>query len=239
MMKLSLTDLAIPKQNWRVARQQISKQYEKAKAAYPGLSLKRIPELLDRPTTKTLYMNLAGDGRWLWIIGTVLAGGIFHILIVLSIPSLASRTAWDRLEKIAPVNQMHVLRRASEESHPLPFMAPDIRYAFCRFDLTAGSVKVTAPVRSAVWSIAIYSPYGENFYSISSADLQRVRIQMIIVDGAQAAEAEADIADTSEELVIVKSPHTRGILLIRAPLSGQSLHSIIDDALLQADCRAE
>lgn len=240
MMKLSLASLTTPWQNWVSARQHITKLYQKTQAANPLIRLKHIPALLKHPTAKTLYTtlnkHLIADGRWLWIIGVCIASIIFHILIVLSIPSLSSKTAWDRLDEVAPINQIYVAPRASHERQLLPYMAPDIRYALCRFDLTEGPVKVTAPIQSANWSIALYSRYGENFYAISGADLRRVRIQMVLVDGERATEAEADIAEAVEELVIVKSPHRQGVLVIRAPLSGQSYEALTDQAIRQASC---
>jgi uncharacterized membrane protein len=243
MTKLSLSVLTTPLQNWGTAREQTLRKYRRAQAAISKSRLGQIPALIKHPAVKRLYSAIyrhaIQDGRWLWVLGVPLASGIFHILIILNVPGVASRTAWDRLANVAPINQMYILPRVSEKPLLLPFMAPDIRYALCRFDLTTGPVRVKAPVQNANWSIAVYSRTGDNFYSISGADLRRVQITMVIVSGERAAEAEADVADASEELVIVKSPHRKGILLIRAPLSGQSYDALTENAIRKAGCSVQ
>ena len=67
-------------------------------------------------------------------------------------------------------------------------MAPDVRYAFCRFDLANGPVRLNARIADELWLIALYTPDGENFYSVAGADMKRADIDLIIAAADQTVE---------------------------------------------------
>ena len=84
------------------------------------------------PSLKTLYWSAVG----------VVLGVILHISYVLAAPHLSGGTAWRQLGSQLPVNQMKVLAPIRPGAQPLPFMAPDVRYAMCRYDLGAGALQI-------------------------------------------------------------------------------------------------
>ena len=86
----------------------------------------------------------------------------------------------------------------------MPMMAPDVRYAFCRFDLANGPVRLNARVADELWLIALYTPEGENFYSVAGADMKRAEIDLVIAAADQTVE-EASV-DAPE---IVRRCHRR------------------------------
>jgi uncharacterized membrane protein len=82
----------------------------------------------------------------LWIIGGAVLGGIVHLATVLVLPRTATQDAYARLAAISPVNAFVPLPEPSAQSAPLPFMDPAFASAVCRYDLSAGSLKFSAPV---------------------------------------------------------------------------------------------
>ncbi|MFO7478580.1 MAG: DUF1254 domain-containing protein [Methyloceanibacter sp.] len=169
-------------------------------------------------------------------LGLVLAG-LIHVVAVLMLPSLAPRNAQARLAALGPANTMIELPAASPGRQAMPMMAPDVRYAFCRFDLADGPVRLRAAVPDELWLVALYTPEGENFYSVVGADMKRPEIDLIIVAADQTVEeAGVDAPEWSDEIIVVNAPANEGIALIRAPLAGPSRASQAELALRATSC---
>jgi uncharacterized membrane protein len=169
-------------------------------------------------------------------LGVVLAG-LIHIVAVLMLPLLAPRNAHARLAALGPANTMIELPAAGPGRQVMPMMAPDVRYAFCRFDLANGPVRLRAAVADELWLIALYTPEGENFYSVAGADMKRAEINLVIASSDQTVEeAGVDAPETSDEVIVVNSPVVEGIALIRAPLAGPSRANQVERALRATAC---
>jgi uncharacterized membrane protein len=170
------------------------------------------------------------------VLGLVLAG-LIHIVAVLTLPMLAPRNAHARLAALGPANTMIELPPAAPGRQVMPMMAPDVRYAFCRFDLANGPVRLNARVADELWLIALYTPEGENFYSVAGADMKRAEIDLIIASADQTVEeAGVDAPESSDDVIVVNSPVTEGIALIRAPLAGPSRADRAERALRATSC---
>jgi uncharacterized membrane protein len=163
--------------------------------------------------------------------------GLIHVAAVLALPLLAPKNAWARLVPLGPANAMVLLPAPSPGNQVMPMMAPDVRYAICRFDLKPGPVRVRAGVPNDLWSIALYTPESDNFYTVLGADMRRAQIDIIIAKEDQdVAEAGVDAPEGAEDVMVVKSPVEQGIALIRAPLSGQSRAARVEAALRESSC---
>jgi uncharacterized membrane protein len=170
------------------------------------------------------------------VLGLVLAG-LIHIVAVLMLPMLAPRNAQARLAALGPANSMIELPPAAPGRQAMPMMAPDVRYAFCRFDLTNGPVRLTATIADDLWLISLYTPQGENFYSVAGADMRRPQLDLIIVAADQTVEeAGVDAPESSDEVLVVNAPVNEGIALIRAPLAGPSRAARAEAALKSTSC---
>lgn len=178
---------------------------------------------------------------WFTIAAGIVAGGVIHVAAVIGAPYLARQDGWGRLAAISSVNQLYVMPPGAPETVPLPLAAPDMGYGFCRFDLREGNVVFESNVSSSVWSAAIHTRHGENFYVISGADIQRNRIRMLLVPRERVAEeASTEISDRGEEQIIVISPAMQGTITVRVPNRGAPFTQRTIDALQQARCgRAE
>jgi uncharacterized membrane protein len=169
-------------------------------------------------------------------LGLVLAG-LIHIIAVLLLPMLAPRNAHARLAALGPANTMIELPAAAPGRQVMPMMAPDVRYAFCRFNLANGPIRLRATVADELWLVALYTPEGENFYSVVGADVKRADIDLVIADADQTVEeAGVDAPESSDNVIVVNSPVTEGIALIRAPLVGPSRASQVERALRSTVC---
>jgi uncharacterized membrane protein len=136
---------------------------------------------------------------------------------------LAPKNAQARLAPLGPVNTMIQLPPPRPGRQVMPMMAPDVLYALCRFDLADGPVRLKARVADDLWMIAFYTPDGDNFYTVAGADLKQAALNLVIATSDQTvAEASVDAPETSEDVVVVNSPVSEGIALIRAPLAGPS-----------------
>ncbi len=175
--------------------------------------------------------------RWLAVIAALIIAGIIHIAAVLSLPYLAPNDAWDRLSPLAEPNTLKVLPQASSDQQTLPLMAPDMRYAICRYDVSEGPVRLSTQLLDDLWVIALYTPLGENYYTISGGDLKRSKVEMVISTQAETLmRLEADANDDSEDTVIVKAPEMTGIAVIRVPLRGPAHAERVALALRRASC---
>jgi uncharacterized membrane protein len=169
-------------------------------------------------------------------LGVVLAG-LIHVIAVLTLPMLAPRDAQARLAALGPANTMIELPEPSPGRQVMPMMAPDVRYAVCRYDLSNGPVRLKARIADELWLIAFYTPLGENFYTVIGADLKQPEIDLIIAAPDQTvAEVGVDSPEEFDKVVVVSSPVVEGIALIRAPLAGPSRSAEAERALKDTYC---
>ena len=88
-------------------------------------------------------------------------------------PYVSQGDAWGRLEEKTKINELSVLPGVESQTRPMAFMAPDVRYATCRYDLSEGPLQLRSPLPNDLWSIALYARHGENYYLISGRDVQK------------------------------------------------------------------
>jgi uncharacterized membrane protein len=177
------------------------------------------------------------SGFWPWALAAMFCAGIIHITTVFGVPYLASRDAWSRLEAFSSPNQLYILPIAATDT-PLPFMAPDIAYAFCRFDLTTSNVTLQTELGDASWSIAVSGRQGDNFYFISGAEAKRRQLRLLLVPRARlSSEASTERSEEGDEQIIVITPTMTGVAIVRAPVRGPSFADDTINALQSAQCQ--
>ena len=99
--------------------------------------------------------------RWLlWLLAGALLGGIVHLATVLILPTTATQDAYSRIAAVAPVNTVTALPAPAPQSAVIPFMDPAFAAAVCRYDLSAGPIKLTVPVQTAYTSVSFYTRRG-------------------------------------------------------------------------------
>lgn len=174
-----------------------------------------------------------------WIVAGLLLGGILHIGVVLTTPGSASDTAVKRLLDVAPVNAALALPAVTPETQLFAFMAPDVRYAVCRYDISKDPLSVRTPLLDGTWSIALYDDLGQNFYTITGADLQRREAELILAPSEDGSTALPFGNDAPTTAITVSVPQTKGLVVVRAPASQTALSAEIDRAFSQVRCASK
>jgi uncharacterized membrane protein len=181
-----------------------------------------------------------------WGLAALILAAIVHILFVFSMPLFARDTAWRRLGSALPANSMRLLAPVTPESQILPYMAPDVRYAICRFDLAAGPLLVKSRMLDGPWSVTLYTPQGENYFAMTSADLPKSDLELTVnppvqrslIETVQAmfARPQRTARELREVVLAVTAPAREGLAVIRAPLMGLAFERETEAALQAASC---
>jgi uncharacterized membrane protein len=172
----------------------------------------------------------------LWILGAILLGGIVHLSTVLAMPRAAKQDAYSRLAPLTPVNAMVALAAPTAETAIMPFMDPAFATAVCRYDLTGGSLKLIAPVSQAYTSVTFYTRNSIAYYAINDRAAGRRRIELDLMTPEQHAQVPQEEDVTAADRLIIESPSTMGLIVLRALAPEPGLMAMAHDALAAATC---
>ena len=178
--------------------------------------------------------------RWLlWILAGVLLGGIVHLATILALPRTASQDAYARLSPITPVNAFALIPDPTPANAVLPFMDPAFAVAVCRYDLSAGPMKFTAPVSQAYTSVTFYTRYGVAYYAINDRAAGRRLIELDLMTTAQRDDLPDDENVTAADRLIIDSPTLTGLIVVRALSPEPGLMPMAQASLTGARCRTQ
>jgi uncharacterized membrane protein len=172
----------------------------------------------------------------LWTLAGLLLGGIVHLATILLLPRTATQDAYARLEPLTPVNTMTPIATPTPAQAVLPFMDPAFAVAVCRYDLTTGPMKLTAPVSQAYTSVTFYTRRGIAYYGINDRAAGRRTIELDLMTTPQhdAMPEEADV--TAADRLIIESPATTGLIVVRALSPEPGLMPMAQATLAAAHC---
>jgi len=175
--------------------------------------------------------------RWLlWMLGGIVLGGIVHLASVLALPRTATQDAYARIAAISPVNSFVPLADPSAEGAIVPFMDPAFASAVCRYDLSGGSLKFSAPVSPAYTSVSFYTRNGVAYYAINDRAAGRRVIELELMTTAQRAELPDDEEITAADRLIVESPTDTGLIVLRTFAPEPGLMPVAKNSLAAAKC---
>ncbi|MGD0024653.1 MAG: DUF1254 domain-containing protein [Xanthobacteraceae bacterium] len=178
--------------------------------------------------------------RWLlWILGGILLGGIVHLATVLAMPQAATQDAYSRLAPLTPVNAMVPLAAPTAQASIMPFMDPAFAAAVCRYDLSNGSIKLNAPVSQAYTSVTFYTRNSVAYYAINDRAAGRRAIELDLMTAEQHAQVPEEQDVTAADRLIIESPTTTGLIVLRALAPEPGLMPMARRALADAQCRIE
>jgi uncharacterized membrane protein len=178
--------------------------------------------------------------RWLlWTLGGILLGGIVHLATVLAMPRAATQDAYSRLAGLAPVNSMVPLPAPTAQHAMLPFMDPAFAAAVCRYDLSAGSIKLNAPVSEAYTSVTFYTRDSVAYYAINDRAAGHRAIELDLMTPEQHAQVPEEEDVTAADRLIIDSPSTTGLIVLRALAPEPGLMPMAQRALAAAQCKSE
>ncbi len=175
--------------------------------------------------------------RWiLWTLAGLLLGGIVHLSTILLLPRTATQDAYARLEPLTPVNIVTPIPPPAPGNALLPFMDPAFAMAVCRYDLGSGPMKLSAPVSQAYTSVTFYTRGGVAYYGINdrAAGRRTIELDLMTVPQHDAMPEEADV--TAADRLIIESPTTTGLIVLRALSPEPGLMPMAQAALAAAHC---
>jgi uncharacterized membrane protein len=167
------------------------------------------------------------------------AVAILHIVATLAAPELAPSRAYEMISQELPLNTMQILPAVTPSTQRLPFMAPDARYALCRFDTKDGAVSLTATLPGPGWVVALYSTAGDNFFTSVAQPGRRSEVSLLLVPSDERFKGltpEAKGAQSGPEDPMLTVPAQTGVAVIRAPEQGQAYRSRNLAELKRARC---
>jgi uncharacterized membrane protein len=175
----------------------------------------------------------------LWILGALLLGGIVHLSTVLAMPQAATQDAYSRLAQFTPVNAVVPLDAPSAPNATMPFMDPAFAVAVCRYDLSAGPLKLSAPLSQAYTSVTFYTRNSVAYYAINDRAAGRRAIELDLMTEEQHAQVPEEENVTAADRLIIESPTQRGLIVLRALAAEPNLMVMARRALAGAQCRIE
>jgi uncharacterized membrane protein len=175
----------------------------------------------------------------LWILGALLLGGIVHLSTVLAMPQAATQDAYSRLAALAPVNNLVQLAPPTAENAIMPFMDPAFAVAVCRYDLSLGALKFNAPLSQAYTSVTFYTRKSVAYYAINDRAAGRRTIELDLMTPQQHAELPEQEDVTAADRLIIESPTTTGLIVLRALAPEPGLMTMARRALAGARCSVE
>ncbi|MBN8975291.1 MAG: DUF1254 domain-containing protein [Rhizobiales bacterium] len=178
--------------------------------------------------------------RWLAVLlAGLLLGGLVHLVSVLALPRIASQDAYSRLERITPVNAVKALPLAEPNNAPIPFMDPAFATAICRYDLSSGPIKLAVPVSQAYTSVSFYTDGDVAYYAINDRSAGRKVIELDLMTEAQHAALPEDEEITAADRLIVDSPTSTGLIVLKALAADTGLMAQAQASLAAATCKVQ
>jgi uncharacterized membrane protein len=175
--------------------------------------------------------------RWLlWLLAGALLGGIVHLVAVLTLPHTATQDAFTRLSAIAQVNTVTAVPPPTPQSEIIPFMDPAFASSVCRYDLSAGPIKLAVPVSPAYTSVSFYTRRGVAYYAINDRAAGRRVIELELMTADQRNDLPGDEEITAADRLIVESPTSTGLIVIKALAPEPGLLPAARNALAAAQC---
>lgn len=152
----------------------------------------------------------------LTILAGILLGGVVHLVSVLALPRIATQDAYSRLTPMTKENAVTALPLAEPSNAPMPFMDPAFAVAICRYDLSGGALKLTVPVSQAYTSVSFYTRNEVAYYAINDRSAGRKVIELDLMTEDQHSALPEDEEVTAADRLIIDSPTTTGLIVLKA-----------------------
>ena len=170
------------------------------------------------------------------IVAGVVLGLVVHLVSVLALPRIATQDAYSRLTPMTKLNGVTQLPLADPNTSPMPFMDPAFAIAICRYDLAGGPLKLTVPVSQAYTSVSFYTRNEIAYYAINDRSAGKKVIELDLMTEAQHNELPEDEEVTAADRLIIDSPSTTGLIVMKALAAEPGLMPQAQASLQTATC---
>ena len=176
-------------------------------------------------------------GHWQITLSAIVLAAIVHICTTFLLPYVYRGDAYTRLTRNLPPNSFVILPQAQPKAQVIPFQMPDMRYAICSFDLSAGPVSIQALLPEPGWTLGLHAPDGEGFYAYSASDRRTTLNLVVQPPGERFVPHAPEARQQDTEVTQILSPSLRGLAVVRAPLKGRTYLAQAERDLARARCR--
>jgi len=173
------------------------------------------------------------------IVVGVLLGGVVHFVSVLALPRISTQDAYSRLTPMTKLNAVTALPLADPGNSPRPFMDPAFAMAICRYDLSDGPLKLTVPVSQAYTSVSFYTRNEIAYYAINDRSAGKRVIELDLMTEAQHEDLPEDEEITAADRLIIDSPTTTGLIVLKALAPEPGLMPQAQASLAAASCNVQ
>ena len=166
--------------------------------------------------------------RWIRLgaVTLVLAAGL-HGLIVWLIPHAITLAFVRGVSKRVGYNTVLMPPLPTHRSRSVVAPSPDLLYAVCVFDVSAGPVRISARPPRGYWSLSLYDRNSDNFFGINDNEVKGETVELILTLGP----ADAGIKAKFPSATYVQTPRSIGVMLSRI--------LVLDPANMQAERDAQ
>ena len=173
------------------------------------------------------------------IIAGILLGAVVHLVSVLALPKIATQDAYSRLTPITKLNAVTQLPANDPSNTLMPYLDPSFAVAICRYDLAGGPIKLTVPVSQAYTSVSFYTRNELAYYAINDRSAGRKVIELDLMTQAQHDDLPEDEEVTSADRLIIDSPSTTGLIVLKALAPEPGLMPQAQASLAASSCRVQ
>lgn len=155
-------------------------------------------------------------GWALHLLATLIIAGIVHIVTILALPHVAVRDSYARIASVAPINRFTALPESTPGAELLPLQDPALARSACRFDVSAGPVRVRADVTGldGLLTLSFHDRRGGSFYATTDRGALRGSIDILLLTRDQLAAVEAlDLDDGVPQELRLLAPTREGFVL--------------------------
>lgn len=148
-------------------------------------------------------------GAFAAVLAIAVVAAVTHVAAVYAYPRFAMHTAWERLSAAADADGLVHAPRPDAALRTVVRPSPDLVYSVCVYDLARGPWSIRLAVPDTYLSVSLYAMNTDNYFTVNDRQIAGRELELSIVSGAP-----GEVAGDGEPLV-VRSPGTRGIALIR------------------------
>jgi uncharacterized membrane protein len=151
----------------------------------------------------------------LWLLAGVVLGGVIHIIVILTLPTLAEETVWTRLEALQASNRVVVPPPVvADEANPLG-LDPVLAYGICEVNLADGPAYLRGTLPDGHWSVAVLNQAGTITYSTTNRDGIGQTLDLGIFNAAQTRLLAQQQLDVAEGTLVVEAATDRLFVVVR------------------------
>jgi uncharacterized membrane protein len=175
-----------------------------------------------------------------YVAAAAILAALVHLVIVLLVPLVATHDAFARLEPLGALNETVLLPRAGPRTTLLPYADPAVATSFCRYDLSAGPLRIAAPAGRAFASISLHTRRGLVFYALTDKAATHGIIDAVLAtpEDIRALERRDDEEDPSRDLRVA-APAREGYVMMRVFSELPSLYPEAEAEATRLSCKAE